>query len=79
VRRGRILIVTWNDSCSLRNGWKDTAEVAAMSPCSIESIGFVVSDTKSHVTLASSLDDQGHAEGEMCIPKGCIVRKRRLR
>lgn len=72
MKKRRLLQVTWNDSCGLRNGWRGGTEVGDMVPSRIESVGFVVSDTVTHITLTASVDEFDNMCGEICIPKGCI-------
>lgn len=81
MKKRRLLHVTWNDSCSIDGGgtWKGSERVASMTPSRIDSVGWVLSETAKSVTLVSSVCESDNVSGEICIPKGCIVRKRILR
>lgn len=81
MKKRRLLQVTWIDSCSIDGAgtWKDIDRVAGMAPCRVESVGWVIAEHSDFITLAASVDRDDHASGEICIPKGCIVRKRLLR
>lgn len=82
MKRGRLLVVTWRDSVTLgRGGWQQAGEVASVEPALIETVGWVLCETPSALTLAATWDDDSppHVEGHMVIPKGCIVKKRRVR
>lgn len=82
MKRGRLMVVTWRDSVTLgRGGWKNAGEVATLEPALIETVGWVLRETSLSLTLAASWDDDSepHVEGHMCIPKGCIVKKRLVR
>ena len=45
----------------------------------VKSIGWKVRDDKRYVGLAQSLDDQGHRDHTINIPKKMIIRKRWIR
>lgn len=75
----KLVHVTWADSASYDAGWKSNGKVADMVPSYIDSVGWVVAETDGHLTLGAHISDQGHVTGEMCIPKGCILKRRRVK
>jgi len=75
----RMLHVTWRDSCSLGGRvWQRGKEAEDMKPSVVQSVGFLVAETPISLTLAPHVTDDGDVAGDMCIPKGCIIKRRRL-
>lgn len=70
----KLVVVEWVDSCSLRNGWKGLAEAKTLKPSRIRSVGWIVSQDDKQITVASHWDEMDNICGEMCIPKGCIIK-----
>ena len=69
--------ITWVDSHSPGIGpWVDI-DAINHSPLKIKSIGYVINESKSTITLASSIaknpGDTSQASGVMCIPKCSII------
>lgn len=79
IMRGRLLMVTWEDSCTRGAGWQDGNYVKSLTPCIIDTVGWVLSESRDHIVLAASVSETGNVEGHMCIPTACIKRKRLLR
>ena len=67
-KKKRIVRVDWQDSCEW-NGWRD--DTKDMKPSNCTTIGFMRSDCKNHVIIASSQSDHSHCS-HMVIPRGCI-------
>ena len=73
------LEVTWRDSAFATVGWfsvKSHLRVRWGAP--IHSVGFVLRDDKEGITLASSVHGD-KAAGVVHIPRGMIVKRKRLR
>lgn len=70
--------VTWLDAKGT-DGWTERAEVAEHVPGLIETVGFVVVDTDTHLTLTLALTDDGDCGAYMVIPKGAIRASYELR
>jgi len=80
-KKRRLEAIRWMDHCSYsESGWKSAEDLQNLSPTSITYIGYVAQETKGHVTLVSTIDDQGHlGRGEQCIIKSAIVKRWRLK
>ena len=81
----KLAWIEWDDSHSGR-GWQDID--VARSNCEqllCRSVGWVIAETRTHVTLAGSVAFGGtdgapsQVSGEITIPKCSIVRRRGLR
>lgn len=72
--------ITWLDHCALHGGgWKAQDDIETLRPMPMYSVGWVVKETKKHVTLISHGNNEGSAKGDMCIIKKCIIRRVRLK
>lgn len=76
----KILEVTWQDSCSSTQSWtkRDEALEWGESGVVARTVGFFVAENEDWLTLAASCHDDQYG-GLWNIPKGCIVRRRRLK
>jgi hypothetical protein len=71
--------VTWRDSTLNSDGWLDIADhLKGRWGDLIHSVGFVLCDNKKGLTLASSVHGK-RAAGVVNIPRGMIVKRRRMR
>ncbi len=77
MNRPAVVCLTWNDS----TGWKGWCkpEDCADGPSSIESIGFVVHETKEYITISTSYGTTGNFADPICIPKACITMRSDLK
>jgi hypothetical protein len=78
-KKRKLVIVTWADSAAFDAGWKDDTKVERMAPSRITSVGWLMAETKTHVTLAAHITSEGHVTGEMCIPRGCVLKRRAVK
>ena len=71
MRRVRI---KWLDACSrhTEGRWSDIDDVKALSPLQCESMGWIVVDAETYLTIASHIGES-NAGGEICIPKNYII------
>lgn len=78
--RGTLVYVEWLDHCSRGDsGWGTLDDVVALEPVYCSTVGFVISETKDTVTLASTVADSGDMLlGDLCILKKAVVRRTRL-
>jgi hypothetical protein len=79
MRKAWRMEVRWRDSVLANGGWEPVARHLrgrAGDPC--YSVGFVLADDKTGVTLASSIHGS-NAAGVVHIPAGMIVKRKRLR
>lgn len=72
-----IRIVRWEDACGGGDGWRPIEEMAGVRPSMITTVGFVLSESDTHVTLVQSMtdvDDDGdqRADHVIAIPKSAI-------
>ena len=67
----------WVDSCGPQDAWRDQDEVDAIRPSKIASCGYLVSESKKHITIANSVSSTGHAGGAIIIPKCAILAEKR--
>lgn len=68
----KLLWIKWKDSTSQQGGiWHDLESVKDMKPLSIVTVGYLIQESKKHITVASSITKHQVA-GDICIPKSCI-------
>lgn len=80
-KRPRLLHVQWDDSGSSNGVWRRENDLRNDRPMQCQTVGWVVHETKDHMTLASSWCNTGSGldySGDMTIPKAVIRKKRRL-
>ncbi len=68
--KARYVCIVWEDSCEVQ-GWVDLSEIAEVAE--ITSIGILVGDTKSGVTIATSTHENT-AISPLTIPRNCILK-----
>lgn len=66
----KLVKVTWVDSCGTR-GWTDKQVAKAYSPDTVKSIGWVMGETRGHLTIAAHIASN-QVDGLMSIPKSAI-------
>ena len=67
----RLVLVKWLDAISHESGWKAVDKVRTQKPPLVRSVGYLVADTKEHVTIVSSIVE-GDCDGDVTIPRGMI-------
>ena len=76
--RCRIALVEWLDAHGgVRTGWRDMAEIRKREPVVALSIGYLVAETKTTITICPHIvtDGEGNAEmgdGEISIPRSWV-------
>ena len=71
---GRLVLIEWLDACSHPvTGWRPLEQAAALEPALSRSVGWILSETASHLVLAAH-ESEGEVDGDICIPRGCISR-----
>lgn len=72
----KLVLIEWLDAVTHDdNGWKVIEKVINQKPVLVRSVGWVVKDTKTHITLVSSIirDEKEHIiDGDVTVPKGWI-------
>ena len=76
----RKLEVTLMDSCSCTKSWSTREEALEWAEEGViaQTVGYFVSESKDWLTIAASYHEDQYG-GLWNIPKGCIVRRRRLK
>jgi hypothetical protein len=75
----KLELIEWVDSTSPgASVWMDNHAVRELTPQICYSVGFVVKETRAHITVAGSWSEN-QASGTMCIPKKAIQRRAKLR
>ena len=67
-----IVYIEWSDSFGTWS-WGPLEDVLEIAPSACRSVGFLVADTDSHVTLVTSLGPEDSGNGSITIPKGCVT------
>lgn len=80
-------IIEWVDHCTSEetSAWKNLERLREeLTPCTVRSAGWVLKETKDYLVLVSHIGindervwDQ-ESQGEICILKGCIIKRIRL-
>jgi len=73
----KLVKIVWLDHCSYSTAqWRELDRISTLEPVKVNSLGYVVKETKDMIIIASHVyhDDDDHGgQGEMCIIKKCIV------
>ena len=70
--------ILWDDSSEPGSGWMDRDDVGDWhGRTRVWSIGFVIHETKRHVTLCHSYSED-EVCGVLCIPKSAILKRKKL-
>ena len=73
------ILVEWIDSSTIaRGGWTNLESVGPKPFCSIVSVGWVAREDKDSIVLTADESDGGQIGRLIAIPKGCIVKRKRL-
>jgi hypothetical protein len=67
----------WIDSVGPEDHWWNQDDVDNLRPGPIMTCGYIVSEGKHYITVASSVAASGEAGGIVCIPKVAIHKERR--
>tara|TARA_R110000796_G_C14465008_1_gene424901 strand:- start:646 stop:915 length:270 start_codon:yes stop_codon:yes gene_type:complete len=78
----KLVKVTWLDTNETSDsGWVSLQEAKDNKPCKVASVGWLVSETEEHITIAGDID-ANEIESErddllgrtQCFPRGCIIK-----
>ena len=77
----KIAKVEWEDSFGLFGIWNSRESVEELRPSIITTVGFVVKEEKSHMTLTASVTqgESSDMQGPICIPRRAIKKVTVLR
>ena len=69
-----LIKVTWLDITSKSEPWIDLDEVREMKPATMVSVGWLIVDSESFITVASTLDCIDDIAGDVnCIPQSTVL------
>lgn len=72
------VLIEWIDAASDDGSWTPMTQAGGLVRCF--SVGYVVKETKRQITLVQTIClDTMNMSGQVAIPKGCIVRRRRMK
>lgn len=72
----KLVAVTWSDANGgHRMGWRPMKDMVGV-PTKCVSVGFVVHDDMDCIVICPHSTDDGSGDGEITIPKGCILETR---
>lgn len=74
-----LVEVVWDDALGMRHGWREKGDVEDTDESIVISVGFLLSKTKDHITLAMDADGDGGHNGRSRIPAGMVKSIRTLR
>lgn len=77
MKKHHAYVVKWRDSSSLR-GWTDM-DHKQHSVSLITSVGWLVRETKTELTIATCISDHGSTRDAVTIPREAITRVTRLK
>ena len=76
-----LVVVEWLDHIT-RSGWQDHKDTAKLEPATIFTIGWVVNETDTVLTIAGAVDVSADADDNFnnifLIIKGCIVSRKEI-
>jgi len=74
----KAIYVEWDDSSSWHSGpWCHKRDASIDKPVRCKTLGFILNETDTHITIVGSTDGDNYISGDMTIPKSSI-RKRRV-
>lgn len=78
MKKTKLVYVTWNDATGHTQGsWDSVRDVEEWKPMVVHSIGWIIADTDTHITIAGTYtDDKKDCSAAHCIPKAMIIKKR---
>lgn len=69
----RLVKVTWKDIEGYEGAWMSMDDIEESSPVTIETLGWIVVEDESYITMVSSLSlDQSFGGSVTAIPRGCV-------
>ena len=75
----KLVIIEWLDAQSMADGgWQRRKDVEKLTPAVVKSVGWILEETKDHVTLIAH-DGDTEVGGDFSIPKACIKKRRVLK
>jgi hypothetical protein len=79
MKFGPLMLIEWTDAASLIGSWHTYDEVREeLTPKRVRSVGWLVREDAASIVLVASISDTDQLSGDVVIPKGTIVRRRKL-
>jgi len=73
----RVVELIWIDSVAPVDAWRDQDDMNKFRPTKVVTAGYLVSESKKHVAVASSVTAGGESGGVIVIPKFAIQKMRK--
>lgn len=67
----KLVLVKWVDAVTYDHGWRAMTEVRQNVPSKCQTVGWILRQTKSHITLVNSTGE-ADCDGDMTIPMGMV-------
>ena len=74
-----LAVVDWIDSAGDNACWINKKHIRSMPPCKCRTVGFILEETKKHITLLQNISDSDEIMGRITIPQVAIKKKKILR
>lgn len=78
ARKFKLLEIKWDDA-SFDDGWEADKDKEELTPQVAISVGFLIRETKDHLLLASTHDEEGSTNGRFQIPKKMIINRKEIK
>ncbi len=79
TQKRKIIYLEWDDSVS-DSGWVDDSKVKTfLKPWLIHSVGYLVMENTSHISITTSIGNGGNKLDVLTIPKSSILKRRYLK
>lgn len=67
----KLVLVKWIDAVTKDIGWRKIEDIKKQKPDKCETVGWIIKQTKSHVTIVSTIGGD-ECDGDITIPLGMI-------
>jgi hypothetical protein len=76
----KLEIIEWLDHAAYSlSEWRDMDEIYNLEPVTVQTVGFVVKETKTYIVVISTFTTARQANNEFCILKGAILRRKKIK
>jgi hypothetical protein len=67
----KLVLIEWLDAVTDDAGWKKIEDVKKTRPPVCKSVGWILKETKTHITIAATIHGDD-CDGDVTIPRGMI-------